>query len=131
MSAAASASSPSRQAVIAAYRTLLRTQREVFGEDIRAIQAAKKETHSRFMQNKDETNVDVLEEKLKLADQVTSLLRKNVVQGVAQGSDDMYKLRITKDTELGDNDSIKKAKGSHRKNRKGKAAAAQGCCGSQ
>ncbi|KAI8145072.1 hypothetical protein BJV82DRAFT_46820 [Fennellomyces sp. T-0311] len=121
------ASSPSRQAVIAAYRTLLRTQREVFGEDIRAIQAAKKETHARFMQNKDETNCDVLEEKLKLAEQVTTLLRHNVVQGVPQG-EDTFKLRITKDTELGDNDSIKMAKGSHRKNRK---AAAKGCCGSQ
>lgn len=38
----------------------------------------------------------------------------------------ILELRITKDTELGDNDSIKLAKGSHRKNRK-KAAA--GCCG--
>ncbi|KAI9276965.1 hypothetical protein BDA99DRAFT_494551 [Phascolomyces articulosus] len=122
------ASSPSRQAAIAAYRTLLRTQREVFGEDMRAIQAAKKETHARFMQNKDETNVDVLEEKLKLADQVTSLLRKNVVQGVPR-EDNTYELRITKDTELGDNDTIKNAKGSHRKNRK--KAAQQGCCGGQ
>ncbi|KAG2223937.1 hypothetical protein INT45_009389 [Circinella minor] len=114
------ASSPSRQAAITAYRTLLRTQREVFG-------AAKKETYVRFMQNKDETNVDVLEEKLKLADQVNSLLRKNVVQGVPR-DDNTYELRITKDIELGDNDSIRQAKGSHRKNRK-KAAAQQGCCG--
>ncbi|KAI7850056.1 hypothetical protein BDC45DRAFT_519296 [Circinella umbellata] len=121
------ASSPSRQAAITAYRTLLRTQREVFGEDIRAIQAAKKETYVRFMQNKDETNVDILEEKLKLADQVNSLLRKNVVQGVPR-DDNTYELRITKDIELGDNDSIRKAKGSHRKNRK-KAATQQGCCG--
>ncbi|CDH60118.1 hypothetical protein RO3G_02732 [Lichtheimia corymbifera JMRC:FSU:9682] len=123
-----SAASPSRQAAIAAYRNLLRTQRQVFGEDIRAIQAAKKETHSRFMQYKDESNVDVLEEKLKLADQVITLLRHNVVQGIPK-DDNTFELRITKDTELGDNESIKLAKGSHRRNRK--KAAVQGCCGSK
>ncbi|KAJ8656575.1 hypothetical protein O0I10_007652 [Lichtheimia ornata] len=123
-----SAASPSRQAAIAAYRNLLRTQRQVFGEDIRAIQAAKKETHSRFMQYKDESNVDVLEEKLKLADQVIMLLRHNVVQGIPK-DDNTFELRITKDTELGDNESIKLAKGSHRRNRK--KAAVQGCCGSK
>ncbi|ORZ03844.1 hypothetical protein BCR43DRAFT_467629 [Syncephalastrum racemosum] len=116
---------PSRQAVLSAYRMLLRTQREVFGEDLRTIQAARKETRARFMQNKDESNVDVIEEKLKTADQIASLLRRNVVQGVSEG-EGTFKLRITKDTELGDNDSIKLAKGSHRKNRKKVAA---GCCG--
>lgn len=80
------------------------------------------------MQYKDETNVDVLEEKLKLADQVVMLLRHNVVQGVPK-DDNTFELRITKDTELGDNESIKLAKGSHRKNRK--KAAVQGCCGSK
>ncbi|KAL0095302.1 hypothetical protein F4703DRAFT_1823547 [Phycomyces blakesleeanus] len=40
--------------------------------------AAKKETHARFMQYKEETNCDVLEEKLALAEQVVSLLKKNV-----------------------------------------------------
>ncbi|KAI9317172.1 hypothetical protein BX666DRAFT_152323 [Dichotomocladium elegans] len=115
---------PSRQAALAAYRKLLRTQREVFGGDLPAIQAARKETHARFMSFKDETNVNVLEEKLKLANQVVSLLRHNVVQGVPKG-DNTFELRITKDTELGDNESIKVAKGSHRK---GKAAAG-GCCG--
>ncbi|CEP18059.1 hypothetical protein [Parasitella parasitica] len=72
--------SPSKQAAIAAYRNLLKTQREVFTGDLKAIQAAKKETYSRFMQFKNETNCDVLEEKLELADQVSSLLRQNGVK---------------------------------------------------
>ncbi|KAL1930112.1 hypothetical protein VTP01DRAFT_1266 [Rhizomucor pusillus] len=80
----AAAPSPSRQAVLSAYRNLLKTQREVFGGDYRAIQAARKETHARFMQYKDEQNVDVLEEKLKMAEQVATLLKRNVVQGVAE-----------------------------------------------
>ncbi|KAL9549957.1 hypothetical protein MBANPS3_004972 [Mucor bainieri] len=76
--------SPSKQAAIAAYRNLLKTQREVFTGDLKAIQAARKETYSRFMQYKNETNCDVLEEKLELADQVSSLLRKNVVEAVRE-----------------------------------------------
>ncbi|OAD79223.1 hypothetical protein PHYBLDRAFT_139259 [Phycomyces blakesleeanus NRRL 1555(-)] len=68
---------PSRLAAISAYRNLLKTQRDVFKNDNGAIQArvaAKKETHARFMQYKEETNCD----KLALAEQVVSLLKKNV-----------------------------------------------------
>ncbi|KAI8388836.1 uncharacterized protein BYT42DRAFT_561402 [Radiomyces spectabilis] len=122
---------PSRQAVIAAYRNLLKTQKEVFGADAKAIIAARKETHARFMQFKDETNTDILEEKLTLADQVATLLRRNVVQAVPkEGEDSLYHLRITKDTELGDNDSIKKAKNIFRKkkNSKNNEEKTHSCC---
>ncbi|CAO3652943.1 unnamed protein product [Mucor hiemalis] len=118
--------SPSKQAAIHAYRHLLKTQKEVFGLDLKAIDAAKKETHSRFMQFKNETNHDILEEKLKLAGQIETLLRKNVIQGVPQG-ENTFKLRITKDTELGHNDSIKEAKNIHRKKKQHKHT--NGCCG--
>ncbi|KAI8339979.1 hypothetical protein BC941DRAFT_419083 [Chlamydoabsidia padenii] len=116
---------PSKQAAIAAYRNLLKTQKEVFGNDLRAIQAAKKETYARFMQFKDETNTDILDEKLTLAKQVASLLRQNVVQGESKDGEH-FKLNITADTELGDNDSIKNTKNIHRK---GKKRAASACCG--
>ncbi|KAI8970376.1 hypothetical protein BDF20DRAFT_803628, partial [Mycotypha africana] len=106
--------SPSKLAVLHAYRNLLKTQKEVFCADTKAIQAAKKETHARFMQFKDETNTDVLEEKLKLAGQVATLLKRNVIQAVEK-DENLFKLRITKDTELGDNDSIKNSKNIHRK----------------
>ncbi|CAO3610707.1 unnamed protein product [Cunninghamella blakesleeana] len=118
---------PSKQAAISAYRNLLKTQKQVFGSDTKAIIAAKKETYARFMQNKDETNTDVLEEKLNLANQVASLLKKNVIQAESNDGSN-FKLNITEDTELGDNDSIKKAKGSHRKG-KGKRKAVSSCCG--
>ncbi|ORX63064.1 hypothetical protein DM01DRAFT_1314804 [Hesseltinella vesiculosa] len=117
---------PSKQAAISAYRNLLKTQKQVFGNDLAAVEAARKETYARFMQNKNEANTDVLEEKLALANQVATLLRRNVVQAESADGGELYKLHITKDTELGDNDSIKKAMGSHRKNRKPKKTA---CCG--
>ncbi|KAI9473429.1 MAG: hypothetical protein EXX96DRAFT_577910 [Benjaminiella poitrasii] len=119
--------SPSKQAAIQAYRSLLRTQKQVFGADIRAIDAARKETYNRFIQFKDETNTDILEEKLQLASQVETLLRRNVVQSVAEGNTDVFKLRITKDTELGDNDSIKKSKNINRNKRSKQQSV--GCCG--
>ncbi|KAI8988940.1 hypothetical protein BDB01DRAFT_849043 [Pilobolus umbonatus] len=84
--------SPSKQAVITAYRNLLKTQREVFTGDPKVIQAAAKETYSRFMQYKNENNVDILEEKLELADQVSSLLRQNGIKAVKE--EDTLKLRI-------------------------------------
>ncbi|KAI9309342.1 hypothetical protein BJ944DRAFT_226941 [Cunninghamella echinulata] len=118
---------PSKQAAISAYRNLLKTQKQVFGNDINAILAAKKETHTRFMQYKDETNIDILEEKLTLANQVATLLRKNVIQAESKDGE-KFKLNITEDTELGDNDSIKKAKNIHRKGKK-RASSSSSCCG--
>ncbi|KAI8636209.1 hypothetical protein BD408DRAFT_99631 [Parasitella parasitica] len=118
--------SPSKQAVIQAYRHLLKTQKQVFATDLKSVAAARKETYSRFMQSKDETNTDILEEKLQLAGQVETLLRKNVIQGVPQGNN-TFKLRITEDTELGDNDTIKNTKNINRKERAHKHTG--GCCG--
>ncbi|KAI8885818.1 hypothetical protein K501DRAFT_331679 [Backusella circina FSU 941] len=117
--------SPSKIAAIHAYRHLLKTQKQVFLADTKAIEAARKETYSRFMQYKDETNSDILEEKLELAGQVESLLKKNVIQGV-ENEKNTFKLRITKDTELGDNDSIKNTKNI---NRKRKTKHTGECCG--
>ncbi|KAI8062241.1 hypothetical protein BC940DRAFT_309140 [Gongronella butleri] len=117
---------PSKEAAISAYRHLLRTQRQVFANDVRAIEAARKETHARFMQFKDETNTDILEEKLALAQSVATLLRRNVLQAESQDGNH-FKLHITSDTELGDNDSIKNTKNIHRK--KGKKQQKASCCG--
>ncbi|KAI8075736.1 hypothetical protein BDF21DRAFT_423557 [Thamnidium elegans] len=86
--------SPSKQAAIAAYRNLLKTQRQVFVGDSKAIQAARKETYARFMQYKNESNVDILEEKLELADQVSALLRQNVVEAVREEEEGTLKLHI-------------------------------------
>ncbi|GAA5811773.1 hypothetical protein MFLAVUS_005216 [Mucor flavus] len=131
-----SAISPSKQAAIQAYRSLLKTQKKVFDRiellnqdtrqylaDLKAIEAARKETYTRFMQFKNETNSDILEEKLQLAGQVETLLKKNVIQGVPKG-ENTFKLRITKETELSDNDTIKHAKNINRKRRQRPSAAA-------
>jgi complex III assembly factor LYRM7 len=83
-----------------------------------------------------------------LAKQVASLLRQNVVQGESKDGEHFSKsrtkgkdsfshdttlsflleLNITKDTELGDNDTIKTSKNIHRKGKR-RAAKATACCG--
>ncbi|KAI8983473.1 hypothetical protein BDB01DRAFT_850610 [Pilobolus umbonatus] len=115
----------SKQTVVSAYRRLIRTQREVFATDQRAYLAAKKESYNQFMKFKDETDAAVIEEKLRVAKDVEAILKKNVIQAVKK-EDNTFKLRITKDTELGDNDSIKNTKNIGRKRREKHT---HQCCG--
>lgn len=54
------------------------------------------------------------QDKLKLADEVSVFLRRNLVQGEkVEGSDEQYRIRITEQTERGDNESIKQAGKGH------------------
>ncbi|KAI3617145.1 hypothetical protein CBS9595_003054 [Malassezia furfur] len=107
-----SAFSPVQQRrATALYRTLLRTTRTVFAGDERAVRAAHDETRRRFLEARNETDAQKIDEGLAMGEQVAALFRHNVVQGVA-GDDDphKYKLRFTKDTELGSNDTIRRAR---------------------
>ncbi|WFC96391.1 hypothetical protein MBRA1_003048 [Malassezia brasiliensis] len=107
-----SAFSPVQQRrATALYRTLLRTTRTVFEGDERAVRAAHDETRRRFLEARNETDAQKIDEGLTMGEQVAALFRHNVVQGVA-GDDDphKYKLRFTKDTELGSNDTIRRAR---------------------
>ncbi len=45
-----------------------------------------------------------------MGDEIVSVLRQNVVQGKWRQEKEAYELRMTKDTELGNNDSIKEAR---------------------
>lgn len=93
------------------YRSLLRTTREVFRGDERALQAAHAETRRRFIEARNETDADTIAQNLELGEQVNYLLKHNVVQGVAKPDDDStYRLRFTPHTELGSNDTIKNPK---------------------
>ncbi|WFD45156.1 hypothetical protein MPSI1_003834 [Malassezia psittaci] len=95
----------------ALYRSLLRTTRTVFAGDQHALSAAYQESRRRFAEGRDETNAEKIEEALTMGEQVVDLLRRNVVQGVAGSSDpSRFKLRFTKDTELGSNDTIRRSK---------------------
>lgn len=61
------------------------------------------------------------DEQIKLLEDIAVFLRQNVVQG-QKTEDDKYHLNIHRDTELGDNETIKVAK-------KTLAAQGGGCCG--
>ncbi|CAM0137626.1 unnamed protein product [Umbelopsis sp. WA50703] len=96
------------------------------------LTAARAKTHTEFNNYRNESDPAVVEEKINLANQVASILRSNIVQGVRkEEKDDVYQLKFHSGIELGDNDSIRNAKGSHRKNKKKDTAAATGCCGGQ
>jgi len=90
------------------YRSLLRTSRQLFGEDARAVQAAHAETRRRFLEARLEQDPAKIDEGLEMGEQVHYLLKHNVVQGVPkEDEDNTYKLRFTEHTELGSNDTIK------------------------
>ncbi|KAJ9476521.1 Mitochondrial zinc maintenance protein 1, mitochondrial [Pseudozyma hubeiensis] len=99
-----------RQRAIGLYKRLLRTSRKTFDGDSTAISAARDETRRRFKMAAQETDSDKIDEGLKMGDEIVSVLRQNVVQGKWRQERDAYELRMTKDTELGTNDSIKEAR---------------------
>lgn len=104
-------SSAQRGRATSLYRSLLRTTRELFGEDVRAVKAAHAETRRRFLEAKLEQDPAKIDEGLEMGEQVHHLLKHNVVQGVPRDDEvNTYKLRFTEHTELGSNDTIKQAR---------------------
>ncbi|KAG2188146.1 hypothetical protein INT44_000897 [Umbelopsis vinacea] len=122
--------STQRAVALGAYRNLLKAQKQTFGADLVALNAARAKTYVEFNNSKNETDPAVVDEKIKLANQVASILKSNIVQGVRKEEEtdtDIYKLKFHPGIELGDNDSIRNSKGSLRKSKKQKASG--GCCG--
>ncbi|PWY97545.1 hypothetical protein BCV70DRAFT_166699 [Testicularia cyperi] len=99
-----------RQRAIGLYKRLLRTSRKTFEGDANAVLAAREETRRRFRIAAQETDPTRIEEGLKTGDEIVSVLRQNVVQGKWRQDSQAYELRMTQDTELGTNDSIKEAR---------------------
>lgn len=109
----------------ALYRSLLRTTRSLFAKDQRAVDAARAETRRRFAEAKSVQDPSKIDEGLEMGEQVVTLLRHNVVQGVYSEENQAYRtcahaqramdadatgLRFSKDTELGSNDTIRQRK---------------------
>ncbi|GAA5848609.1 hypothetical protein JCM8547_004572 [Rhodosporidiobolus lusitaniae] len=148
-----------------AYRALLRAQRITFKGDDFALKAAHAQTRiifNRFIPSasasvspfsadpslppapdlkpkEGELTSEEVDEHIAGALEIAQYLRTNVVQGV-KTADGNYALRIHKDTERGDNDTIKVAKasraagGARRRGRRNGAAGEEGaapvgCCG--
>ncbi|KAI9163710.1 Mitochondrial zinc maintenance protein [Paramyrothecium foliicola] len=107
---------------LAAYRNLMRAARIAFQGDAPVLAAAHGQIRNEFRQRAalDPTDSSVTES-IKHAQDVAKFLRENVVQGIRGDEAGTYKLRIHKDTERGDNESIKTA---------GKGlSSGGGCCG--
>ncbi|KAK3185576.1 Mitochondrial zinc maintenance protein 1, mitochondrial [Lecanicillium sp. MT-2017a] len=106
-----------------AYRNLWRAARIAFQGDVATLQAAQGQIRHEFRsrQSLDPSDAKV-NESIQHANEVAQFLRQNVVQGQrSSGEEDTYQLRIHKDTERGDNESIKMASA-------GSAGAGGGCC---
>ncbi|CDO95395.1 unnamed protein product [Kluyveromyces dobzhanskii CBS 2104] len=104
---------------LGAYRNGLRAARVAFKGDMRMLVAARQQMRD-GMVNPPSPELPS-EEQIKLMNDVAQFLRQNVVQG-KKTNDDKYHLNIHKDTELGDNETIKTTK-------KTLAAQGGGCCG--
>ncbi|KAI0020028.1 hypothetical protein F4780DRAFT_779951 [Xylariomycetidae sp. FL0641] len=91
-----------------AYRHLLRAARIAFQGDARVLSAATASIREGFRTNAALDPSDpAVPGAIQHAEEVAQILRQNIVQGQKAAEDDTYKLRIHKDTERGDNDSVK------------------------
>ncbi|KIK46314.1 hypothetical protein CY34DRAFT_22042 [Suillus luteus UH-Slu-Lm8-n1] len=95
-----------------AYRDLLRASASTFyGDEL--IQRAfrhKMRTEVLCLDGSAQHDVKLVEEKTQLSRELATMLRRNVVQArrtQTQDGDDAWSLQFTKDTELGDNETIK------------------------
>ncbi|KAG8938311.1 hypothetical protein FRC03_007424, partial [Tulasnella sp. 419] len=95
----------------ASYRSLLRASTHTFRGDEPVLQAFYQKTREEFVKGRSITDVRQYEERIKLAQEVAKIIRTNIVQAEqVSPEDDTWSIRMTKDTELGDNHSIKNPK---------------------
>ncbi|KAJ9621259.1 Mitochondrial zinc maintenance protein 1, mitochondrial [Taxawa tesnikishii (nom. ined.)] len=101
-----------RFVVLATYRQLLRATRIAFQGDYDTLTNARRFARQNFDQNKT-VRVGSIEAAngIEHAQSVTKILRENVVQGSKSGAEEKFKLRIHEETERGDNETIRKLKG--------------------
>ncbi|EIM90375.1 uncharacterized protein STEHIDRAFT_154200 [Stereum hirsutum FP-91666 SS1] len=108
--------SPSLQASArSAYRALYRASAVTFSGDAPVLTAFRQKMRNDTIQGRSLTDEKAYEENVKLAREIVDVLRKNIVQArkvdgaSGRPDDETWKICITKDTELADNDTIKKA----------------------
>ncbi|KAK1758289.1 zinc maintenance protein [Echria macrotheca] len=90
-----------------AYRHLMRAARIAFEGDVRVLDAARQQIRQGFRDNAALPASDPqVQPAIQHAEEVASFLRTNLVQGKKNGSG-AYELRIHKDIERGDNDTVK------------------------
>jgi len=93
---------------LAAYRHLLRSTRIAFQGDLPTLTAARRAARDNFDQNRALASAEETSKIIQHAEDVAKILRENVVQGKAVGSEEnRFKLRIHEHIERGDNDTVK------------------------
>jgi len=120
-----------------AYRQLFRAASVTFLGDDRVLNAFRLKMRTDALSAQSETNPSAYDAHATLAREAASFLRKNIVQASrAPGTlsdihEETWQLRITKDTELGSNDSVKSPPSveSNRRIRR-KEKGHQSCCSS-
>ncbi|EIW84984.1 hypothetical protein CONPUDRAFT_87482 [Coniophora puteana RWD-64-598 SS2] len=92
-----------------AYRDLLRASAVTFSGDAPVRQAFKVKMRTQDLAlTSEQANAPAeLQGKITLARDIATILRKNIVQARKVEGQDTWRLQFTKDTELGDNESIK------------------------
>lgn len=94
------------QAARSAYRALARTAGKTFRGDEAVRRAFLLKARNEYIPSPT-LAPDVFAERLAFAREVETVLRTNIVQAVRAGDRDVYRLRVTGDTELGDNETVK------------------------
>ncbi|KAI0086639.1 RF-1 domain-containing protein [Irpex rosettiformis] len=102
-----SVSSSLQASARAAYRELLRAASVTFAGDALVQNAFKLKMRSEVIPNASVTDPQAFTEKVTLAKEIADVLRRNVVQARKAENREAWEINITKDTELGDNESIK------------------------
>ncbi|KAF8968368.1 RF-1 domain-containing protein [Flammula alnicola] len=101
-----------KAATRSAYRDVLRAASVTFAGDRPVLQAFRTKIRSDISQDT-ATDPEAYQKQTQFIREVADVLRRNVVQGTRvkapeeSGGDGVYRIRFTKDTELGDNDSVK------------------------
>lgn len=94
------------------YRQLLITQRAVFGRDAKTLKLVNAEARKLYNKAKASNDEKLQQKLIEDSREACLFLRQNIVQGIPDASNPMqFKLQITEETEINDNDSIRKAKG--------------------
>ncbi|EJD52879.1 hypothetical protein AURDEDRAFT_157434 [Auricularia subglabra TFB-10046 SS5] len=94
------------QAARSAYRALARTAGRTFRGDDPVRRAFLMKARNEYIPSPT-LAPDVFAERLAFAREIETVLRTNIVQAVKAEDRDVYRLRVTEDTELGDNDTVK------------------------
>ncbi|KAJ4488021.1 RF-1 domain-containing protein [Lentinula aciculospora] len=90
-----------------AYRNLYRASSSIFGGDAPVLSAFRSKMKEDALAAKLEMDPFIFEQHATHARDIAQFLRRNVVQASKSPEDETWSIRITKDTELGDNESVK------------------------